>query len=368
MIISFYEMSNRSEHEEGAQKGCMMKTSVAMCTYNGEAYIKEQFLSICNQTHTVDEVIIFDDNSTDNTINIINELIENFSGIKFVVNINEDNIGFRKNFRQAIAECKGDFIFIADQDDVWIDTKVEHALCFFENHKDCLALISDFWAIDGNGNRFQKTEVVENILVSNRVAYNKTDFVKINPYEGLMGTVGQGCATVINRQLADLYLKCNINWTHDHLIDCIAVLHNGLYFTKEKLIYYRIHGNNTISMPIGKDNQRKIGLPTRIKETYGCLNVVHKCDRNECEKQIYDMGDFSEVETIVGVNELVKKEIAKWRKIRIMRLKYLEQRKLVHYIILRLCEREYFENAVTHCTYEQRLLGLLYELGVILKK
>ena len=192
--------------------------------------------------------------------------------------------------------------------------------------------------------------------------------VKINVYEGLMGTVGQGCATAINRQLADLYLKCNINWAHDHLIDCIAVLHNGLYFTKDKLFLYRIHDTNTISMPTGPDNQRKTSLLTRLKETYGCLKwFLFSCSLGECEQQMYDMGDYREVESFVGISEELSCDLKKWRTIRNARLQYIKQKKLISYICLRIREPEYFLNAVSHCTYEQHLLCLLYDIGLIIK-
>ena len=75
-----------------------------------------------------------------------------------------------------------------------------------------MALISDFWAVDQKGRNLQNKNMVENIIISNRVAFDEARVTKINIYEGLMGTVGQGCATVIDRRLAELFLKCNIDW------------------------------------------------------------------------------------------------------------------------------------------------------------
>lgn len=68
-----------------------MKVSVALCTYNGEKYIVEQLDSILNQTKPVDEIVICDDISTDETQNIINQYCNKFPNIiKF--HINETNL------------------------------------------------------------------------------------------------------------------------------------------------------------------------------------------------------------------------------------------------------------------------------------
>lgn len=98
--------------------------SVAMCTFNGEKYIKEQIESIINQSLVPDEIVICDDCSKDNTINIIKETLANWSGKANLI-INEDNLGYRKNFEKAISLCNGDIIFLSDQDDVWDNCKLK---------------------------------------------------------------------------------------------------------------------------------------------------------------------------------------------------------------------------------------------------
>ncbi len=97
--------------------------SIAMTTYNGEKFLKEQLNSIINQTYKNLEIIICDDCSTDNTINIINEYKEKDERIQLYVN--EKNLGFSKNFEKAISLCKGEYIALADQDDIWKLNKIE---------------------------------------------------------------------------------------------------------------------------------------------------------------------------------------------------------------------------------------------------
>jgi len=91
--------------------------SVALCTYNGELYLREQLESILKQTFPPDEIIICDDGSTDTTIKILEEFRRK-SFIPVKVYYNKENLGVSKNFEKAISLCSGDIIFLSDQDDV----------------------------------------------------------------------------------------------------------------------------------------------------------------------------------------------------------------------------------------------------------
>ena len=93
--------------------------SVAMTTYNGEQYIKEQLTSIIHQSRQVNEIIICDDCSKDHTPEIIQSFQNQYKDINIKLYINEKNVGYRDNFKKAISLCSGDYIFISDQDDIW---------------------------------------------------------------------------------------------------------------------------------------------------------------------------------------------------------------------------------------------------------
>jgi glycosyltransferase involved in cell wall biosynthesis len=111
-----------------------MTLSVAMCTYNGSKFINDQLNSIIEQSRKVDEIIIFDDCSTDTTVQIIAEYIEKYPGLIQLFR-NEKNLKSTKNFENAIAKCTGDYIFLADQDDVWDFHKVEKIIAKFEQNE-----------------------------------------------------------------------------------------------------------------------------------------------------------------------------------------------------------------------------------------
>ena len=96
----------------------MQSVSVAMASYNGEKYIKEQLESILKQLKDTDEVIISLDPSTDATEQVIASLKD-----KRIQVISGPGKGVKKNFENAIIHCKNDIIFLSDQDDIWLDGK-----------------------------------------------------------------------------------------------------------------------------------------------------------------------------------------------------------------------------------------------------
>ena len=106
-----------------------IRVSVAMATYNGEKYIKEQIDSILNNLEKSDELIISDDGSKDGTIKIIQEYQKKDSRIKLY---DGPKNGVKQNFANAIKNCSGEYIFLADQDDIWNDKKVEKVFPLYQ--------------------------------------------------------------------------------------------------------------------------------------------------------------------------------------------------------------------------------------------
>ena len=99
----------------------MIRTSVAMATYNGAEYVVEQLESIRTQSMPVDEVIIHDDRSTDDTVAIVEKYIrEHGLERNWKVSQNPKNLGYAANFIGAVKETEGEYIFFCDQDDIWV--------------------------------------------------------------------------------------------------------------------------------------------------------------------------------------------------------------------------------------------------------
>ena len=136
--------------------------SVAMATYNGEKYIVEQLDSILNQTMPVDEIIIFDDKSTDLTLNILKK----YQDDRIKIYVNNENVGYIENFYRAINSCKGDYIFLADQDDVWESNKVELCMNVMDD-EDTMLVTSGFKLIDGKGEKLSNNSFSKNRFLKN---------------------------------------------------------------------------------------------------------------------------------------------------------------------------------------------------------
>ena len=125
--------------------------SVAMCTCNGEVYLREQLESILAQTVLPNELIVFDDASTDGTV----ALLESFrkpSPFPITIIVNKSRVGVCKNFENAVGYCSGDIIFLADQDDIWLPAKIETIMAVFAGNPLCGYVFSNAELIDEQGN------------------------------------------------------------------------------------------------------------------------------------------------------------------------------------------------------------------------
>lgn len=121
--------------------------SVAVATYNGSLFIREQLDSILTQTYPNVEIIIVDDCSTDNTVDILKEYLEIHKNIQLYVN--DENLGVNKTFNKALTFCHGDFIAISDQDDIWLSNKLKDSISSIDTN---ILLYSNSELIDERGN------------------------------------------------------------------------------------------------------------------------------------------------------------------------------------------------------------------------
>lgn len=108
-----------------------MTVSVAMCTYNGAKYIREQIDSILGQTVQDIELIVCDDCSSDETLSVLHEYANHDPRIRIYQN--EQNLGYKQNFAKALSLCTGEYIALSDQDDIWMPDHIEVLLAILGN-------------------------------------------------------------------------------------------------------------------------------------------------------------------------------------------------------------------------------------------
>jgi len=227
-----------------------LKISIAMTTYNGGRYIQSQLISIANQTIRPDEVIIFDDCSTDNTVKIVQDFIEKNKFNNWTFYINPKNIGYIENFYQAIMCTSGDIIFLCDQDDVWHLNKIEVMIGIFKNNSHIKILNTSFRKIDSTSMPIMSHRRINrsnNNIICDRIKSNslkKFEFSYI-----LFKNISPGCTVAFNKECKMFFLKYYTKLCpHDWELNIYGALLNGLYFFNMELTDYRIHENNTIGI------------------------------------------------------------------------------------------------------------------------
>ena len=238
-----------------------MKVSVALIVYNGANYMQTQLNSILDQTHKVDEIIIVEDASTDNTKEILLAYSKQNSGL-FFINHNPENIGSYKSIEKAIKLCTGDIILLADQDDYWEINKVATLVKWFEANPSMNGVFTNGYLMDAQG------EINNNYNLWNSMSFPHTIINTTNNLKLYINTVENsvtGAAMAFRNNLP--FLKTpfpQIKYLiHDRWLAIHLAENNGLGILDEKLIRYRIHSRQSIGGKI--ENVRKyINLNTSL--------------------------------------------------------------------------------------------------------
>jgi len=206
----------------------MCKISACLASYNGEKYISKQLESILKQISRHDEIIISDDLSTDSTI----DQISNFNDSRIKVFVNNGNHGVISNFENALSKASGDIIFLSDQDDIWLDGKVQKMVKLLDT---CDLVVSDCKVTNENLNTI-----------------NESFFKLIKSGSGIIKNLYRntyvGCCMAFNRKVLEYSLPFPSNIAmHDWWIGLVAELTGKVFFLEEPLILYRRHDNNASS-------------------------------------------------------------------------------------------------------------------------
>ena len=225
-----------------------MKLSVSMITFQGAAYLKAQMDSILGQSIPVHEIIVCDDGSTDETRTILTEYAAKHPQIQ--LHFNEKNLGTVANMQQCLRKTSGDIIFLADQDDVWLPTKVEKTLAFFQEHPDAGAVFSNASIINAEG----KTQ--EDMTLWDIIGF-PYDQVELIDFERRVDNVvtGAGLAFKRDSELLQKDIPQLPGLLHDGWIGLYFAAKNALQANPEKLFQYRNHANQQVGGKIAERSQ-----------------------------------------------------------------------------------------------------------------
>lgn len=234
-----------------------MMVSVCIATYNGSQYIEEQLRSILLQLSFDDEIIISDDGSTDNTLEVICSLRDD--RIKLV--INEGEHGYTSNFENALKKARGDIIFLSDQDDIWCPNKVTVCLASLIEYD---LVVSDAILIDASNN------IIEDSFYDIR-----------KPFTSFLGCVFKfgylGCCLAFKRNILQKVLpfpRRHDLCTHDNWIFLVSLAFFKVKIVNEGLIFYRRHASNTSNGGLVNQTSFLFKIKYRIYLVYNLLKRI----------------------------------------------------------------------------------------------
>lgn len=204
-----------------------MKISIAMTTYNGENFLIEQLESFANQTVLPNEVVITDDGSTDNTLNLINSFKET-APFDIRVYSNKINLGYTQNFNKALELCINDLIFLSDQDDVWFPNKLEYMVGLAKLHESKDVFMVDAELVDAD------------LLTSGLTKQRQIKNLGLGENAFVMG-----CCIAVRKTFLDIILPIPKDFSgHDNWIVRLADFLQLRVIDDTTLQLYRRHGNN----------------------------------------------------------------------------------------------------------------------------
>lgn len=206
--------------------------SVCIATFNGGRYIKRQLDSILGQIAPSDEVVICDDGSSDDTVSIINS----YDDKRIRVFSNSARLGYVGNFERALTLSRGDYIFLSDQDDVWLPGRVADMVRYIQSSSDVLLVASNFDLMDEAGvgvGEFRGLRSVSRFWFVNVGLI----FLGRMPY--------YGCTFVVKRKILDycLPIPSGIE-SHDIWIALIANMFGNVVNISGATLQHRIHAEN----------------------------------------------------------------------------------------------------------------------------
>jgi len=235
--------------EAAASSAGALTVSVALCTYNGERFVREQVRSICLQTRPPMEIVLSDDASRDACVEVaratVEECLRERPGLAIALRVIVNPVGLRvvKNFEQAVRACGGTLIALSDQDDAWVPERLERLVAEFERRPELRLLHSDARLVDAEGaplggTLFHAIEVTAGELERMHAGQAFDVLLRRN--------IVTGATTVFHRELLDAVLPFPVEWVHDEWIATVASAFARIDTVEAQLIDYRQHGGNQI--------------------------------------------------------------------------------------------------------------------------
>jgi len=231
--------------------------SVCLASFNGESYIRKQIESILSSS-LVGELLVSDDGSTDSTLDIVHQLAACDSRIRILMGPRK---GVVKNFEFLLTNARGDIIFLSDQDDIWMDKKINVML---DALKEADLVVSDCYVVDEN----------------NRTLF-ESYFALRKPRKGILLNLYKnsylGCCMAFKKSISTKALPFPKSIAiHDWWIGLVAETIGKVQFIDSPLVMYRRHGSNQSFLAGGSRNSLFFKIAIRLKMFTSLLLRIFK--------------------------------------------------------------------------------------------
>jgi glycosyltransferase involved in cell wall biosynthesis len=274
-----------------------LSISVALCTHNGARFVAEQVRSICLQSLPPTEIVLSDDASTDDCVEMAQTALEACLGerpglaIALRVIRNRPALRVTKNFEQAVRACSGDLIALSDQDDVWHPERLARMEAEFDRRPDLLLLHTDARLVDGalkdlGQSLFHALEVkpFERAWIHGGRAFDV--FLRRN--------LVTGATTLFRRALLEQALDFPKEWLHDEWLGIVASAIGRVDVLEEALIDYRQHESNQIGA-------RRDSFMGKVRKALASRGTTHQDRARKAElllERLLSLGDQVAADTI----------------------------------------------------------------------
>lgn len=262
-----------------------IRASVAMCTYNGAAYVEAQLRSILAQDRPVDEIIVSDDGSTDDTVERVRQVLA--AGSVPWQLLPGQRLGITQNFARAVGACTGDVIFLSDQDDTWLPHKVSSLLDLLESDPACDLVFSNARLVDAQLQDLGRSQF-DVVRLSPRL---RAALAGPQAFETLLRrNVVTGATVAFRKRLLDTALPFVDGWLHDEWLAIVAAARGPLHAHADALVLYRQHGRNQCGMsaePVSRQIRHAVGA---VRPAVGEKRLASLAQRLSVSSLRLDMG------------------------------------------------------------------------------
>jgi glycosyltransferase involved in cell wall biosynthesis len=222
-----------------------LRLSVALCTYNGAPFLSEQLQSLTQQTRLPDELVVFDDASTDDTV----EMLRDFAArapFPVKVHVNPSRVGVTRNFEQAIAACTGDVIALCDQDDIWFPEKLALTSRAFQHNSQIGFVFGDAEVCD-----LALHPLGYRLWQSSWLSWGQAQAMRNgHAFEvNLKKNVVTGATMAFQARFRNLVLPFDGRWVHDGWLALLLSAIAPVGVISQSVMMYRQHNTQAIGAP-----------------------------------------------------------------------------------------------------------------------